>query len=164
MSRILLRSVPIVLVAVLSGTALMAAGQTTDADAGRYTMHKTEDGLVRLDTRTGALALCRKRDAGWSCRSIADADTTTESDVERLRRENAELRAEVKRLDELLGLSGRSGSNRADPPPPGGKSHAFRLPSEKEVDDALDYFETMLRKFRDRLKKLESERGDSKEL
>ena len=38
---------------------------------------------------------------------------------------------------------------------PAGNRPDFKLPSEKEVDQALDYFERMLKKFQDRLKRLE---------
>ncbi len=165
MSRFVTKVVPVAVVTMLSGTVLMGAGQSKDVGGGRYTMHKTDDGFVRLDTQTGALALCRKYDQAWSCRPMADAGASSSSEVEQLRRENRELRAEIKRLDGLLGLNDRSGPNQVDPPRPGGKGHAFRLPSEKEVDKALDYFENMLRKFQDRLKKLERDQGgDSKQL
>ena len=49
-------------------------------------------------------------------------------------------------MEEHLGLRGeRSTRKRSD----------FKLPTEQEVDQALDYFERMLKKFQDRLKRLE---------
>ncbi|MGI9422640.1 MAG: hypothetical protein ACR2PA_05565 [Hyphomicrobiaceae bacterium] len=110
-------------------------------------MHKADDGFVRLDTQTGAMSLCRRDDDEWSCRPMASSGAAVGSDAETLRQENERLKAEVKRLEGLLGLE--------DPARPGTGKHAFRLPSEKEVDKALDYFENMLRKFQERLKKLE---------
>jgi hypothetical protein len=143
-------------------SATYAAAQ--DSAAGRYTMHKTEDGFVRLDTQTGAVSLCRKEANAWSCRDIADATPpqtednggTESNDVTQLRRENRALREEITRLEELLGLRD----------PPAGepqKRHGFKLPTEKDVDQAFDYFESMLRKFQERLKRLEKEQAPGKE-
>ena len=51
-------------------------------------------------------------------------------------------------MEEHLGLRG-------DNAKPSKKPSDFKLPTEKEVDQALDYFERMLKKFQDRLKRLE---------
>ena len=123
----------------------MAAEET---GAGRYTMHKSDDGFVRLDTKTGVMSLCRKSEAGWACDAMAGTAPPLRGEIARLRRENIELKAEIKRMEEHLGLrgdSGKSASNRPD----------FKLPTEQEVDQALDYFERMLKKFQNRLKRLE---------
>ena len=56
------------IMAIGVASATYAAAQ--DSAAGRYTMHQTEDGFVRLDTQTGAVSLCRKEANAWSCRDI----------------------------------------------------------------------------------------------
>lgn len=129
--------------AACAGTAFAQETRT-----GRYTMHKSDDGFVRLDTETGAMSLCRKSAQAWGCAPMADTGPSSSADVARLQQENTELRAEIKRMEENLGLRGdrnKSASNRPN----------FKLPTEKEVDGALDYFERMLKKFQDRLKRLE---------
>lgn len=161
--------------AAVSIATIGAAHAQTDR-SGRYTMHKTDDGFVRLDTETGAVSLCQKSDSGWGCNSIAGATTKSPSpygystgprtgpssgppgnqswndidsaisEIDRLSRENAELKAEVKRQEELLGLRG----DRAAKAP-----KDFKLPTEKEVDQALNYVERMLKKFQERLKRFE---------
>ncbi|MBU2532376.1 MAG: hypothetical protein KKB37_06525 [Alphaproteobacteria bacterium] len=126
---------------LLALLATSAAAQ--DSRAGRYTMHKADDGFVRLDTESGAVSLCQKHSEGWRCEEMpGTADRTI---IEKLKSENADLKQEVARLEEMLGLRG-DGKDRGP---------AFRLPTEKEVDNALDYFERMLKKFQDRLKRLE---------
>ena len=124
--------------------------------AGRYTMHQTDDGMLRLDTQTGAVSLCSRADDTWACKPMVDKKAAND-EIARLQKENKELRSEVNRLDKMLGMGGPKANNDADPPRPGGGSgpNSFRLPTEKEVDHALNYFERMLRKFQDRLKKLE---------
>jgi small-conductance mechanosensitive channel len=135
------------LVLAAIAAASMATATAQDNRAGRYTMHKTDDGLVRLDTETGAVSLCQKVDQDWRCQPMAGA-ASAPGELARLRRKNAELMAEIKRMEDNLGLNGnrdRSANNKRN----------FKLPSEKEVDQALNYFERMLRKFQDRLKRLE---------
>lgn len=166
----------------LASLALLIALPISKADAqdvrpGRYTMHKTDDGFVRLDTLTGAVALCRKTDTGWGCTPMSDTGSDARADDTGRRRdesrrgdagrddyadrddgaghgetkdlaaENAELKAEIRRLEELLQLRGERNKEAGKP--------GFKLPTEREVDQALDYFERMLRKFQDRLKRLE---------
>lgn len=134
------------LAALLAASTAMAQ----DTRPGRYTMHKTEDGFVRLDTETGAISMCRKSGSSWSCN---DLDERTDGPPNRsgpsdLAAANRELKAEIKRLEELLELRG---NNRQNSEP----KKSFKLPTEREVDQALDYFERMLKKFQDRLKRLE---------
>ncbi len=72
-------------------------------------------------------------------------------ELARLRAENTDLKAEVKRLEEVAGLSGRGGPQLNSQPP-----EKLQLPTEQDVDQALDYVERMYKKFRDRLRNLES--------
>jgi hypothetical protein len=133
------------LAAIAATSVATAAAQ--DNRAGRYTMHKTDDGLVRLDTETGAVSLCQKIEQDWRCQPMAGT-TSGPSEAAKLRRENAELKAEIKRMEDSLGLNGNNGKSASN-------KRNFKLPSEQEVDQALNYFERMLRKFQDRLKRLE---------
>lgn len=140
---------------------------------GRYTMYKAEDGFIRLDTQTGEVSLCQKTDAAWNCAPMGDAEQKLKTRIAELRDRNAALEAEIRTLKSAL--ASRDGvqpedrySDRPDTdagPPPGSRQQ-FRLPTEKEVDKALDYFERMLRKFQDRLQRLEKDapppkQGDS---
>ncbi len=147
--------------------AMAAPALARDPAPGRYTMHPTDDGFVRLDTQTGAVSMCQKADERWSCVPMDGAKAEDRSEIARLKKENDELRSEVKRLEGMLGLGQQGEEKRPDPARPGGNGQSFRLPSEKEVDQALDYFESMLRKFQERLKRLEKNQnspGDSKPL
>lgn len=148
------------LAASVAASGLVAAPSfAQQSTAGRYTMHQTDDGMLRLDTHTGAVSLCSKIQDSWACKPMADENASTK-EIDRLRNENSRLRAEVDRLDKMLGLGGSRPGTEADPPRPGSQQHSFRLPSEKEVDQALNYFERMLKKFQDRLKKLEQGQGN----
>ena len=137
-----------IFVVLAAFTACAGVASAQDSRPGRYTMHKTDDGFVRLDTETGAVSLCRKSAESWGCEPMAGTGPSLTAEVARLKSQNAELRAEIKRMEENLGLRGdrnKSAENRPN----------FKFPTEKEVDGALDYFERMLKKFQDRLKRLE---------
>ena len=95
-----------------------------------------------------------------------DGATRLRKRIAELEQQNSALSREVRILrDDFTTLErhreGSGGQNRDGRPNrdnrddrPGGR-YQFRLPSEQEVDRALDYFESMLKKFQDRLKRLE---------
>ena len=72
-------------------------------------------------------------------------------DIDRLKAENAELRATVKHLEDMLGMGPDkdAGPRKAEGP-------GLNLPTEKQIDGAIDYIERMYKKLQDKLKKLES--------
>ncbi len=134
---------------------------------GRYTMMPADKGFIRLDTETGAMALCtRKGDKAedWACEEMPESQQATRKEIERLQAENKTLKDDIRRMEETFGLGdpgkGTPGDKKAEGPPggprPGGR---LELPSEQDVDKALDYLGRMLRKFRDKLKELEPEKG-----
>ena len=136
---------------------------------GRYTMSPVEGGFARLDTHTGAMSLCKAQprdpagNAAWSCLPIGDGAVEAQAKASKLETENKELRAEVKRMEDQLGLNGPAPTPPVKPgelptePRPGGKSAGpLNLPSEEEVDKALSYVERMVKKFHDTMKRIES--------
>lgn len=132
-------------------------GLAADDKPGRYTMSPADGGFVRLDTETGAMALCHRRQGQWACEEMPDATRDLRRDNDRLTAENKELKADIRRMEEMLGLGDgkkQDGDRRADRP--GGK---LQLPSEEDVDKALGYIERMFKKFRDKMKQFEGEEG-----
>lgn len=134
--------------------------------AGRFTMTPVDNGFIRLDTETGAMSLCAKRNDTWTCEAMPDTLAGLKRDVERLETENKALKSEITRMEEAFGLaapkSGKSDPGKqADAPPapearPGSK---LQLPTEKDVDQAMDYLTRMWRKFRDKMKEIEPDKG-----
>lgn len=125
---------------------------------GRYTMHKADDGFIRLDTQTGEASLCRKAERGWSCAPMEDSAERMRKQIAELEQQNRALSREIATMRDELATLGRRPGRETHPDHyddrPGGRSQ-FRLPSEQDVDRALDYFERMLKKFQDRLNRLE---------
>ena len=134
--------IAIPLMAVLGFAATSATGQERQ---GRYVMSPTENGFVRMDTETGAMSLCTRRDDKWTCALMED-------DAKGLRDEVATLRAEVKRLQEQAALAGRAPGEAPSAEQP---ERNLELPTEGDIDRAFDYVERIFRKFRDRMKQFE---------
>jgi hypothetical protein len=58
----------------------------------RFAYHKIDDGYLRLDLRSGEVATCRQHPDGWTCTLAAEERTALESEIARLRRDNALLK------------------------------------------------------------------------
>lgn len=142
-----LRLIGLLLALALAPVVSLAA----DDKGGRYTMSPTDDGVVRLDTRTGAMALCTRKTDHWVCEDMEDSQRRLMREIDKLRADNELLKAQVEHLEETLGLA----DNQADAAKPGATMPA--LPSEQDVDKAFDYLEGMLKKLRDRMEKLNKE-------
>lgn len=133
--------------ATLVGLAGPAAAQERP---GRYVMQPTDGGIIRMDSDTGAMSLCARRAEQWSCEPIGDAALAEHQELERLKSENAELKSTVKHLEDMLsGSGGRDrDARRAEGP-------GISIPTEKQVDAAIDYVERMYKKLRDKLRQLD---------
>ena len=140
------------LLAALTAMAIAAIAGPAVAQGdkgGRFAMSPVEGGMMRLDTETGAMSLCKRAGDQWACEPLPDSARTQAEALDKTKRELAEARATIRHLEEML--LGKDGDMKpADKP-------TFRLPSEQDVDQAMDYVERMLKKFRERLKQLEGQ-------
>ena len=129
-----------------------ASAQSGPGDRpGRYTMQPVEGGFLRLDTETGAVSLCTRQAGTFACEGVKDERDQLRAEVERLKTENGDLKAEVDRL--------QKGATGPDATPDGERRRGkLAIPSEKDVDEALDTMERLYKKFRDRIKRLEKEK------
>ena len=51
--------------------------------------------MLRLDTRTGQVSLCARKDANWACNAVPDERQALESEIARLQRENGALKKDM---------------------------------------------------------------------
>ena len=104
------------------------------------------DGTLRLDTRTGAVSLCAKKDAAWSCNAVPDERTALENEIARLQRENGAMKKDM--LARGLPLSGGiAGGAPADPQRE--LNLKVPLPSDAEIDRVMSAFEKIWRRLVD---------------
>lgn len=103
--------------------------------AARYSFHKVADGFVRLDTATGAVALCSQRPVGWACVAAPEDRTAFENEIARLRKENAALKQALL----SRGLPLPPGTMPEAQPGDGGDSVILRLPNNADLDRVMAF-------------------------
>lgn len=142
----------------LALVTLGAAAAGAQERPARFTMTPTEGGFVRLDTETGAVSICTRKEGQWACELLPESQQALSRKLERLEAENKRLEAELGRS---RGPNLAAPGPQAPPPvppelqePPAPKE-SFSLPTEQDIDKAFDYLESVIRKFRDRMKRLE---------
>ncbi len=121
---------------------------------GRYSMLQTENGIIRPDRETGAMTSCKTGPEGWICTPLKqqkNTDLETNQTVEN-------LKAEIKRLEQRLAERGDDKIDDLDK-----KEKSLKLPTDEEVDEAIEYMEKMIRKFGGAMKRLR-EKPDEDEI
>lgn len=121
MTRFAMLSVP-ALVLLMSAPAI-----TQEPIANRFTLEKTENGFVRMDTLTGEMSICSEKAGQLVCRLSADERRAFEETLSDL---SARVTALEQRLDTVA--------------PPSGMND---IPDEVELDRALGAMEKMMRRF-----------------
>jgi hypothetical protein len=138
------------LAAVAGGPAALAQTAAPDSENGRYTFNQVADGMLRLDTRTGQVSLCAKKDAGFACNTVPDERTALENEIARLQRENGALKKDM--LARKLPLpSGVAGAPSAEQQRE--LNLKVPLPSDAEIDRVMSAFEKMWRRLVDMVQK-----------
>jgi hypothetical protein len=116
---------------------------------GRYTYRQADNGMLRLDARTGQVSLCSRQDAGWSCHAVPDDRVAYEQEIMRLQDENAALRkslAERQKSADARQPAPKSGEPKAN------EKHnelRLRLPSQEDIDRMMGFVEKMWRRMID---------------
>ncbi len=154
-----MRAAPLTL---LLAASLLACPTVRAADEkpGRFTMTPAEGGALKLDTVTGATSFCTRAEGDWSCKPTKDGEQILRKEIDGLKGEIDVLKEQLTKMEEIAGIGDPS---KADGGRPGEQSDGPRphakmdLPTEKDVDQAFDYFERMVKKLRERLNKLEGE-------
>jgi len=85
------------LVFSLGGIGSAAAQSMPDTENGRYALSPVADGVVRLDTRTGAVSTCSSAGAGWACYSVPDERAALDAEIGRLQADSEKSETELER-------------------------------------------------------------------
>jgi len=121
--------------AILAAVAspALAQGETAAVESGRYTMERSGDGFLRLDTRTGVVSFCGQKDGAWGCNPVSDDRQALAEEIQKLETENRLLRERV------LELEGKPAAE--------GKPPELKLPTDAEMNQLMTWFETWVVRF-----------------
>jgi hypothetical protein len=101
------------------------AGAQSDSENGRYALSPVSDGVIRLDTRTGAVSTCGNSGAGWACYAVPDERAALDAEIGRLQAENEKLKTELAAREPTVG-------GKIDEPLP--KTDSLKKPEPKVTD------------------------------
>jgi hypothetical protein len=145
---------------ILSGTGGATAQPMPDSENGHYALSPIPDGVIRLDTRTGAVSTCSNGGAGWACYSVPDERAAFDEEIGRLQAENEKSKAEVERLKAELAsrapdaegktaeaLPKSDSLKKAEPKIAEGERRIeIPLPSDRDMDRVISFLEQAWRR------------------
>ena len=136
----------IVLAVCLAGAGQAFAGGQPDTENGRYALSPTADGVLRLDTRTGAISTCNNSGGGWACYAVPDERAAMDTEIGRLQADIVRLKAETERLKADLASREPTVPGKIEEPLP--KSDSLK-PAEPKVAESERKIEIPLPSDRD---------------
>ncbi len=151
-------------VVFLVGSA--AAQSMPDTENGRYILSPITDGVIRLDTRTGAVSTCTDSGAGWACYSVPDERAALDAEIGRLQADNEKLKAQ-------LAERGPTVAGKIDEPlpktdslkPPGSKltdgerKIEIPLPSDRDMDRMMSFLQRAWQRLVDMANRMQKDVG-----
>jgi hypothetical protein len=137
----------------LGGMGAASAQSLPDAEKGRYALSPVSDGVIRLDTRTGAVSTCTNSAAGWACYAVPDERAALDAEIGRLQADNEKLKAELAareptvtgKIDEPLPKT----DSLKKPEPKvadGERKIEIPLPSDRDMDRMMSFLERAWRR------------------
>ena len=79
----------------VGGSGAAAAQPMPDSENGRYSLAPVADGVLRLDSRTGAVSTCTNNGTGWACYAVPDERAALDAEIGRLQADNEKLKTEL---------------------------------------------------------------------
>ena len=142
-------------IAVVLGLGAIAAvaAPMPDAENGRYALSPVADGVIRLDTRTGAVSTCSNSGAGWACYAVPDERAAFDAEIGRLQADNEKLKAQLAarepvvtgKIDEPLPKS--DSLKKSEPKvAEGERKIEIPLPSDRDMDRMMSFLERAWRR------------------
>ena len=143
-----------------AGLGSAIADSAPDTENGRYTLSKTADGFIRLDTRSGAVSTCSNNGNGWACYAVPDERKAMDDEIGRLQAENERLKAQLAsrdsssvKPDEALPKQDKSVTPKADSE----RKIEIPLPSDADVDRVMSFLERAWRRLVDMANRMQKD-------
>jgi hypothetical protein len=135
------------------GKGAVAAQSMPDTENGRYTLSPVADGVLRLDTRTGAVSTCNNNGTGWACYAVPDERTALDAEIGRLQADNEKLKAQLAEREPTI-------TGKIDEPMPktdslkkaepkvgdSGRKIEIPLPNDRDMDRMMAFLEQAWRR------------------
>jgi hypothetical protein len=148
----------------VGGAGAAVAGSMPDTDNGRYALSPVTDGVIRLDTRTGAVSTCSNNGSGWACYAVPDERAALDSEIGRLQADNEKLKAQLAareptvtgKIDEPLPKTDslkKPGPNVAE----GERKIEIPLPSDRDMDRMMSFLEQAWRRLVDMANRMQKD-------
>jgi hypothetical protein len=140
----------------LGGSGSAAAASMPDTENGRYALAPVADGVLRLDTRTGAVSTCNITGTGWACYAVPDERAALDAEIGRLQADNEKLKTELAareptvpgKIDEPLPKA--DSLKKPDPKvAEGERKIEIPLPSDRDMDRMMSFLERAWRRLVD---------------
>ena len=151
-SRLFL-SVLAVLALGIAGAQAAPPQAMPDTENGRYALSSTPDGVLRLDTRTGAISTCNNSGAGWACYAVPDERAALDAEIGRLQADNEKLRKELASREPVVAGKieepmPKSDSLKKSEPKiaEGERKLEIPLPSDRDMDRMMSFLERAWRR------------------
>jgi hypothetical protein len=140
--------------AVCLGSAAGAVAQAApDTDNGRYALSPMADGVLRLDTRTGAVSTCNNSGAGWACYAVPDERAAFDAEIGRLQADNEKLKAQLAAREPTIAgkieepLPKSDSLKKSEPKvAEGERKIEIPLPSDRDMDRMMSFLERAWRR------------------
>jgi hypothetical protein len=144
----------------LAGCGHALAGPMPETENGRYALSPAGDGVLRLDTRTGAVSTCNNSGAGWACYAVPDERSAMDAEIGRLQADNGRLQADNERLKAELASREPTVTGKIEEPLPksdslkksepkaaeGERKIEIPLPSDRDMDRVMSFLERAWRR------------------
>jgi hypothetical protein len=129
------------------------AGALPETDNGRYALSPLADGVLRLDTRTGAVSTCSNSGAGWACYAVPDERAALDAEIGRLQADNEKMKAQLAEREPTIAGKieeplPKSDSLKKNEPKvsEGERKIEIPLPSDRDMDRMMTFLERAWRR------------------
>jgi hypothetical protein len=152
------------LVSFLGGMSGAMAQSMPDAENGRYALSPVADGVIRLDTRTGAVSTCTNTGTGWACYAVPDERAALDAGIGRLQSDNEKLKAQLAARESVVTGKTDEALPKADtlkkPEPKvadGERKIEIPLPSDQDMDRMMSFLEQAWRRLVDMANRMQKD-------